>query len=84
MAEFVERKLQLAAVALATELNYPQAARTLDISLSELERQITALETILSMKMFRTIGKNVVVTNEGRVFVEGCQAFLEARDIMDR
>jgi DNA-binding transcriptional LysR family regulator len=80
MAEFVERKLQLAAVALATELNYAQAARKLDIGLSELEKRITTLETILSMKMFRTRGQDVSVTDEGRVFVEGCQASLASRN----
>ena len=80
MAECVERKLQLAAVALATELNYAQAARTLDISLSELEKQITTLETILSMRVFRTRGRDVSVTHEGRVFVEGCQAALASRN----
>ena len=32
MAEFVERKLQLAAVALAKELNYAQAAQNRDLT----------------------------------------------------
>ncbi len=80
MAELVERKLQSAAVALATELDYADAARGLNISRTELERQIAALETLLCMKIFRMSGKEVVVTDEGRVLVEKCQAFLEERD----
>ena len=84
MAELVETKLQSMAVALATELDYAEAARRLNISRTELERQIAALETLLCAKIFRMSGTEVVVTDEGRVFVEKCQAFLEERDTKNR
>ena len=80
MAELVETKLQLMAVALATELDYANAARRLNISRTDLERQIAALENLLCMKMFRLSGKEVVVTDEGRIFVEKFQAFQDERD----
>jgi DNA-binding transcriptional LysR family regulator len=80
MAEFVETKLQSAAVVLATERNYAAAAEKLNISRSELELQVGTLETLLCLKVFRMNGRDVMVTDEGRLFVERCEAFLTERD----
>ncbi len=66
---------------LAKELNYAHAARSLNISRSELKRQIAVLEGILCIKIFRAIGSDVAIMDEGRILVDGFQAFLENRDI---
>jgi DNA-binding transcriptional LysR family regulator len=55
----------------------------LNISRSELERLIGALEALLCLTLFRMNGTDVVVTDEGRIFVEKCEAFLRERDVND-
>ena len=79
MTESVDRKLQIAVVALAGELDYGRAAKRLRISPSELNRQISTLEDQLTLRIFRANGRTVELTEAGQVFVRACRRFLAIR-----
>ena len=76
MTESVDRKLQIAVVALAGELDYGRAAKMLRISPPELRRQINTLENQLALRIFRMHKSTAELTQAGRVFVNECRRFL--------
>ena len=83
MIDLVDIKLLTAAITLARELNYTRAAKRLNISRSELTRQIVELESKLYLKIFQTQGRHVEVTKPGQQFVAACCTFLAVRNVKD-
>jgi DNA-binding transcriptional LysR family regulator len=81
MIELVDIKLLTAAITLARELSYTRASKRLNISRSELNRQIVELENKLCLKIFETKGHDVEVTEPGQQFVAACCTFLTVRNV---
>jgi DNA-binding transcriptional LysR family regulator len=81
MTDSIDVKLLTAAIILARELNYTRAAKRLNISRSELNRQIVELENKLCLKIFQTKGHDVEVTEPGQQFVAACCTFLAVRNV---
>jgi DNA-binding transcriptional LysR family regulator len=77
VADFIEFKLQAAAVALADTLNYELAAKRLGITTFELKCQIDAFESKLRLRIFDAAAETVGLTEDGRILI---QAIREALD----
>ncbi len=81
MSEAIETSLKRAAIALAEELDYVRAAEKLNITNSELRKQVSALETLLCLHIFKPKQKRVELTADGQFLVE---AFRKAIAIHER
>lgn len=62
--------LKRAAIALAEHLNYARAAEQLNLSSAELRKQISALQTLLCIRIFKPRQKKVVPTEEGQFLIK--------------
>jgi DNA-binding transcriptional LysR family regulator len=72
----IDSRLQLAAIVLAEELHYGQAAQKLQIAVSTLSKQIVLLEEKLGMILFVRNPKVVALTEAGRAYVAEARASL--------
>jgi DNA-binding transcriptional LysR family regulator len=72
----IDSRLQLAAIVLAEELHYGQAAQKLHIAVSTLSKQIVLLEEKLGMILFVRNPKVVALTEAGRVYIAEARASL--------
>lgn len=81
MSEFIPIELKRAAIMLADELDYSQAAEKLDTTSPELQKQISALEAQLCFNIFRTRQKRVELTKEGKFLIK---AFRQSVALHDR
>ncbi len=81
MSESIEIKLKRAAIMLADELSYAQAAEKLSISSGELRKQISTLERQLYLRIFKRRQGGVDLTEEGQFLIK---AFREAVALHDR
>lgn len=81
MSESIAISLKRAAIVLAEELDYAQAAKKLNTTSDELHMQITALEAQLCFYIFEPRKKEVEMTEEGRFLIN---AFRESVAIHDR
>lgn len=75
MPESITIALKRAAITLADELDYAQAAKKLNITSAELQRQITALESQLYFHIFKPGQERVEPTEEGQFLI---RAFRES------
>jgi DNA-binding transcriptional LysR family regulator len=64
------------AVAVADELSFSRAAARLKITQAGLTKQIQRLESILGVTLFERNNQRVVVTEEGKIFVENARTSL--------
>lgn len=81
MPESITIALKRAAIALADELDYARAAKKLNLTYAELQRQITALETQLCFHIFKPGQERVEPTEEGQFLI---RAFRESIALHDR
>lgn len=72
----IDSRLQLAAIILAEELHYGQAAQKLHIAVSTLSKQIALLEEKLGMILFVRNPKVVTLTEAGRAYAAEARASL--------
>ena len=70
MPESISIDLKRAAIALAEELNYARAAERLGVTSAELRTQISALETLLCLRIFKPRQRRVELTEEGRFLIK--------------
>lgn len=69
MSESISIDQKRAAIALADELDYARAAEQLNITSAELRRQISVLESLLCLRLFKPRQKKVETTEEGRFLI---------------
>lgn len=81
MPESITIALKRAAITLARELDYTRAAKKLNITSAELQRQIAALETQLCFHIFKPEQERVEPTEEGQFLI---RAFRESVALHDR
>lgn len=81
MSESISIDLKRAAIALAEQLDYARAAEQLNLSPAELRKQVSALETLLCLRIFKPRQKKVETTEEGRFLI---RFFREAVAFHDR
>ena len=81
MPESISIDLKRAAIALAEELDYARAAEQLNITSAELRRQISALETLLCLRIFKPRQKKVEPTEDGQFLI---RAFRKAVAFYER
>ena len=81
MSESIAIGLKRAAIALAEELDHARAAEKLNISSAELRKEISELETLLCLHIFKPRQKKVELTEDGQFLIK---AFREAIAIHDR
>lgn len=81
MSESIAICLKRAAITLAEELDYARAAEKLGITTSELRTQMSTLETLLCLHIFKPGQKRVELTDDGKFLVK---AFREAIAVHDR
>jgi LysR family transcriptional regulator, benzoate and cis,cis-muconate-responsive activator of ben and cat genes len=82
-----EVRLQIAAIALAEELNFTRAATRLRITQPALTKQIAELENRVGFTIFKRSHKHVELTEAGTVFIGGCKdaiALLEKSVLLAR
>ncbi len=70
MAESISIDQKRAAIALAEQLDYAQAAERLGITSAELRKQVSALETLLCLRIFKPRQRKVELTEEGRFLIK--------------
>ena len=83
MSESISIDLKRAAIALAEQLDCARAAEQLHLSPAELRKQISALETLLCLRIFKPRQKKVEPTEEGRFLIKvfrGAVAFYERKE----
>jgi DNA-binding transcriptional LysR family regulator len=68
----------------ATEGNFTEAARALGLSASTVWQQVRALERELKAKLLRRRGREVELTDEGRLLLETVQPHVGALDSLRR
>ena len=71
-------------VAVAELESFTAASKRLGISTAQVSRQITALETRLSCKLFYRTTRKVSVTDIGRVYYQHCRQVLDGLDEAQR
>ena len=76
MPEFISIELQLWAVVLAEELDFPVAALRLGTSPATLRARIGELATSLEYSLFQEKGDHVEVTKDGQVLIDDFRSFL--------
>lgn len=81
MSESISIDLKRAAIALAEQLDYARAAEQLNITSAELRKQVSALETLLCLLIFKPRQKKVEPTEDGRFLIK---AFREAVAFYER
>jgi DNA-binding transcriptional LysR family regulator len=64
-------------IAVATELNFTRAARSLQIAQSPLSRQIRVLENDLGVQLLERNSSKVFLTHAGRLFLKEAQGLLQ-------
>ncbi len=72
------RRLKYAAV-LAEKRDRVRAAAELDIAPSHLMCEIKRLEEQLEMRIFCVVNDEVTITDDGRIFLRACSAFVRIR-----
>jgi DNA-binding transcriptional LysR family regulator len=72
------RRLKYAAV-LAEKRDRVRAAAELDIAPSDLMSEIKSLEEQLEMRIFCLVDGEVTMTDDGRMFLRACRAFVRIR-----
>ncbi len=70
MSESISIDLKRAAIALAEQLDYARAAEQLNITSAELRKQVSALETLLCLRIFKPRQRKVETTEEGRFLIK--------------
>ncbi len=70
MSESISIDLKRAAIALAEQLDYVRAAEQLGVTSAELRKQISSLENLLCLRLFKPRQKKVEPTEEGRFFIK--------------
>ena len=73
VSELIDIKLKWAAIMLADELSYSNAAKRLNVTPSELKKQVVELETQLCFHIFLPNQEHIEVTDEGRFFLSACR-----------
>lgn len=81
MSESIPIALKRAAIVLTDELDYARAAEKLNLTSSELRKQVSTLETQLCLHIFKPRQKRVELTEEGQFLI---RAFREALALHDR
>ncbi len=79
MPESIPIGLKRAAIALAEQLDYARAAEQLNLSSAELRKQVSALETLLCLCIFKPRQKKVEPTEDGQFLIK---AFREGRGFL--
>jgi DNA-binding transcriptional LysR family regulator len=77
VADFIEFKLQKAAVALADTLNYDLAAKRLGITAFALKCQIDAFESKLCVQIFDAAAEKLRLTEDGRILIQSIREALQ-------
>lgn len=80
MSESIPLGLKRAAIALAQESDYEQAAVKLKTTVVELREQIAALEACLCLHIFDPNQPKVAPTDEGRFLIKAFRDAIEAHD----
>jgi len=81
VSESIAIALKRVAVIFAEELNYARAAKRLNMTFAELQKQIATLETQLCFRVFTGTEEIVELTEEGQFLVK---AFRESVALHDR
>ncbi len=76
MLGLIEAKLQEAAVTLAEQLDYAQAANRLQITPDELSQRIVELENQLEVQIFSKEHDEIRLTPDGNTLVMAFRSFL--------
>ncbi len=71
-------------VNVAERESFTRAAKEMGISTAQVSRQVSALETRLSTKLFYRTTRNVSLTEEGRVFYQHCRGVLDGLDAAEQ
>ncbi len=71
-------------VAVAEAESFTAAAKRLGISTAQVSRQVSALETRLSTKLFYRTTRRVVVTEVGNIYYQHCRQLLDGLDEAER
>lgn len=71
-------------VAVAETGNFTRAAKRLGISTAQVSRQISALETRLSTRLFYRTTRRVSATEAGEIYYQHCRQVLEALEDAER
>lgn len=71
-----------AVVEVARHGNFTAAGRSMGLSSTSVSRLIGDLETDLGVRLFRRTTRQTAITDEGKVFLERCEAVLEEIDTM--
>jgi len=71
-------------VAVAETGNFTRAAKRLGISTAQVSRQISALETRLSTRLFYRTTRRVSATEAGEIYYQHCRQVLEALEEAER
>ena len=69
MSESISIVLKRAAIALVEQLDYARAAERLGVPSAELRKQVSALETLLCLRIFKPRQRKVEPTEEGRFLI---------------
>ncbi len=70
MSESISIGLKRAAIALAEQLDYARAAEQLGVTSAELRKQVSALEALLCLRIFKPRQRKVELTEEGRFLIK--------------
>jgi DNA-binding transcriptional LysR family regulator len=81
VSESIAISLKRAAIILADELDYAQAAEKLNITRRELREQVSTLEMHLCLRISKSRQRRVELTGDGRFLIK---AFREAIAVHDR
>lgn len=71
-------------VAVAETASFTAAAKRLDISIAQVSRQVSALESRLSTKLFYRTTRKVSVTEAGQIYYQHCRQVLDGLEEAER
>ncbi|MBW4935006.1 LysR substrate-binding domain-containing protein [Marinobacter sp. F4206] len=71
-------------VAVAETESFTQAARKLGVSIAQVSRQVSALESRLATKLFYRTTRRVSVTEAGQIYYQHCRQVLDALEDAER